>query len=75
MKTIETTDMFRSAYLLARGADLIEIRAPERALTFVFRGEHVERWDQAYQCGQALINPVRLHECLQQINDEVSDRF
>lgn len=75
MTTIETTDLFRSAYLLALGADLIEIREPECPLTLVFRGERVEQWNQAYQRGQALVNPVRLQECLQQINDELSDRF
>ena len=74
MRTIETSDLFRSAYFLAQGAQLAEIRvAPKGRVhlraTFRIRGETVPALDLAYQRGLARVDPVRLEVCLNQLRD------
>lgn len=74
MTTVTTTDLFRSASLLARGARLERIdlqhRHRRRAM-FVLSGPDVIQWEQAYISGCARIEPLKLNACLNQLRDRV----
>jgi hypothetical protein len=70
--SLETTDIFRGAYLLASGGDLAEIRVRtngKRIATFLITGKDLDRLDRDYRCGRALVNPVQLRESLNHLRD------
>ena len=70
--SLETTDIFRGAFLLASGGDLAEIRVAsngKRIATFLITGEGLDRLDRDYRCGRALVNPVHLRESLNHLRD------
>ncbi len=70
--SLETTDIFRGAYLLASGGDLAEIRVRtngKRIATFLITGKNLDRLDRDYRCGRALVNPVQLRESLNHLRD------
>ena len=70
--SLETTDIFRGAFLLASGGDLAEIRVASngrRIATFLITGEDLDRLDRDYRCGRALVNPVQLRESLNHLRD------
>lgn len=78
MMTVETTDIFRSAYLLAQGGELDEIRVTRNGrqrATFRIRGREVARFDRAYLSGQARVNPLQLRECLNHLRDKLFERL
>lgn len=61
MPMIETTDLFRSAYLLAQGSELVEVRLTRRdraRAVLLIGGAEVEHWDRLYLSGEARINPL-----------------
>jgi hypothetical protein len=65
--SLETTDIFRSAFLLASGGDLTEIRVRNngrRIATFLITGKDLDKLDRDYRSGRALVNPVQLRESL-----------
>ncbi len=69
---LETTDIFKGAYLLAGGGDLVEIRVGtggKRIATFLITGKNLERLDRDYRCGRALVNPIQLRESLNYLRD------
>jgi hypothetical protein len=70
--SLETTDIFRSAFLLASGGDLTEIRVRnngKRIATFLITGKDLDKLDRDYRCGRALVNPVQLREALNHLRD------
>jgi hypothetical protein len=70
--SLETTDIFRGAYLLASGGDLAEIRVRnngKRIATFLITGKDLDRLDRDYRSGRALVNPVQLRESLNHLRD------
>ena len=69
---LETTDIFRGAFLLAKGGDLTGIRIcnnGKRMATFLITGKDLSRLDRDYRCGRALVNPVQLREALNHLRD------
>lgn len=69
---IETTDVFRSAYLLAQGATLSQVTLSDRGrkrVTFVLEGAEVAQWDQAYFNGSAHVNPLRFRHFVNHVRD------
>jgi hypothetical protein len=69
---LETTDLFRGAYLLASGGILSEVRVRtggRRIATFLITGHDLDRLDSDYRCGRALVNPVQLRESLNHLRD------
>ncbi len=63
MVSLETTDIFRGAFLLASGGDLAEIRVRQndkRIATFPITGKGLDRLDRDYRSGRALINPGQI---------------
>lgn len=76
--TLEVTDLFRGAYLLASGADLagVRIRGRGRPLVlFCITGRDLERLDSDYRCGRALVNPLELREALNHLRDVMFARL
>jgi hypothetical protein len=70
--SLETTDIFKGAYLLASGGDLAEIRVASngrRIATFLITGKDLDRLDRDYRCGRALVNPVQLRASLNHLRD------
>ena len=70
--TVEETDIFKSAYLLASGGDLDGIRIKpghRRIAAFTITGSDLEKLEMQYRRGQALVNPLQLRECLNHLRD------
>ena len=65
MNRIETNDLFKGAYLLSQSYRLKETRfVNSHQVRFVIEGENINEKDQLYHTGQALVDPLRLKECL-----------
>ena len=72
MVSLETTDLFKGAYLLASGGSLADVRVRtngRRIATFLITGKDLDRLDSDYRCGRALVNPVQLRESLNHLRD------
>jgi hypothetical protein len=70
--SLETTDLFRGAFLLCSGGDLSEVRVRNngrRIATFLITGPDLDRLDSDYRSGRALVNPVQLRESLNHLRD------
>jgi hypothetical protein len=75
LSAIETSDIFRGAYLLTQGARLTETRTHRGQVRFVIEGEGVAEHDERYRLGHALVNPVALRETLNLLRDLVFERL
>ena len=76
--TVEETDLFKSAYLLASGGDLDGIRIKpghRRIAAFLITGYDLEKLEMDYRRGQALVNPLQLRECLNHLRDMLFERL
>ena len=74
MKTnsLETTDIFRGAFFLCKGAELNEVsfrRNGKRIASFLFTGDSLDKLDKDYMGGKALVNPVQFRESLNRLRD------
>ena len=68
--SLEVTDLFRGAYLLASGGELAGVWINGRRIaTFLITGHDLDRLDSDYRCGRALVNPVQLRESLNHLRD------
>lgn len=78
MVSLETTDIFRGAFLLASGGDLTGIRVRgngKRIASFLITGKDLDRLDRQYRSGQALVNPLQLRESLNHLRDVMFDKL
>jgi hypothetical protein len=76
--TLEVTDLFRGAYLLANGGNLAGVRVRtngRRIVTFLITGPDLDRLDSDYRCGRALVNPVQLRESLNHLRDAMFSKL
>ena len=76
--TVEVTDLFRGAYLLASGGSLADVRVRtngRRIATFLITGNDLDRLDSDYRCGRALVNPVQLRESLNHLRDAMFSKL
>lgn len=72
MVSLETTDLFRGAFLLCSGGDLAEVWVHNNGrhiATFLITGPDPDRLDSDYRAGRALVNPVQLRESLNHLRD------
>lgn len=70
--SLETTDIFRGAFFLCMGGDLIGIRFRQTGkpiASFHFTGPDLTEHDKAYRNGHALVNPVQFREALNHLRD------
>ena len=76
--SLETTDIFRGAFLLASGGDLCGIRIKnngKRIATFLITGAGLDRLDRDYRCGKALVNPLQFRESLNHLRDILFEKL
>jgi len=75
---LETTDIFRGAFLLASGGDLTAIRIRnngKRIATFLIAGQDLDRLDRDYRAGRARVNPIQLRESLNHLRDAMFEKL
>ncbi len=78
MISLETTDLFRGAFLLCNGADLAKVRVRnngKRIASFLITGKGLDRLDRDYRSGRALVNPLQLRESLNHLRDVMFDKL
>ena len=76
--TVEETDLFKSAYLLASGGDFKGIRfksGNRRIAAFMFSGHNLDKLEMKYRRGTALVNPLQLRECLNHLRDVLFEKL
>jgi hypothetical protein len=76
--TVEVTDLFKGAFLLCKGADLVQVRVRNngrRIATFLITGKDLDRLDSDYRTGRALVNPVHLRESLNHLRDVMFEKL
>ena len=69
---LETTDIFRGAFLLASGRDLAEVCVRKNGkplATFLIMGKNIDKLDRDYRSAKALVNPLQLRESLNHLRD------
>lgn len=69
MAEIETGDIFRAAYLVCAGGELIDTVRDGRHVEFVISGTDLLDQDRRYLMGEALVNPLQLKEALNMLRD------
>lgn len=72
MLSLETTDIFRGAFLLAKGGELAGVTVSgngRRIATFLIAGEDLDKLEREYRAGRALVNPLELRESLNHLRD------
>ncbi len=75
-QSYETTDIFIGAFILCKGGDLCGIRIKDAArgiAAFEISGNDLDRLDQEYRSGKALVNPVQLRDSLNLLRDMLFD--
>ncbi len=70
--TLETTDLFKGAFFLCVGGNLNSIHVEHngrQTATFMITGMDLERHNNDYITGNALVNPIRLKNALNHLRD------
>jgi hypothetical protein len=76
MAHYETTDIYVGAFFLCKGGSLRGIRIKDAArgiAAFEISGNNLDRLEQEYRSGKALVNPVHLRESLNMLRDMLFD--
>ncbi len=72
MNMLETTDLFKGAFLLCKGGRLAGIRIEfdgRKTATFQISGENLDLLNEDYVTGNALVDPVQLKNSLNHLRD------
>ena len=75
---VETTDIFRGAFLLASGGELAEVRVRNngrRIATFLIAGKNLDELDRDYRSGRVLVNPLQLRKSLNHLRDVMFEKL
>ena len=75
MPAIKTYDLFRTAYLLCHGGQLETTHIIRNQVLFVIQGETVNKEDQRYRTGQALVNPLQYREAINMLRDVIYENL
>ena len=78
MTSLETTDIFRGAFLLCMGGNLSDIRIRNngrRIAAFLITGKDVDKRDREYRTGHARVNPLQLRESLNHLRDAMFEKL
>ena len=74
MKTIETNDVYKGAYLLCTKATLKAVHVQKnKRVVFVFFGEETAQEDWNYRSGQGLVNPQAYKQGINYLRDLISE--
>ncbi len=71
-KTLETTDLFKSAFLLCMGGSLANISVEfngRKTATFLITGNNLDQYNTDYVSGRAMVNPTQLKNSLNHLRD------
>lgn len=77
-KSLETTDLFKGAFLLCMGGNLANVRVEfngRKTATFLFTGNDLERYNIDYVTGRALVNPMQLKNSLNHLRDVLFNKL
>ncbi len=75
MEELETSDLFKGAYLLCRGGRLLRTELSGRDhVVFVIKGEGLAAEDVRFRTGAATVNPLQLRETLNYLRDVVFEK-
>ncbi|MCP4345040.1 MAG: hypothetical protein GY795_05880 [Desulfobacterales bacterium] len=69
---LETTDLFKGAFLLCMGGNLANIRVEyngRKTATFLITGNNLEQYNTDYVTGRAMVNPTQLKNSLNHLRD------
>ncbi len=70
LNKIETNDLFKGAYLLSQSFRLKEtLFIDNHQVRFVIEGDNIKAEDLRYHTGQALVDPLRLKECVRVLRE------
>ncbi len=73
MNQIETNDLFKCAYLLAKSYRLAETKYVDgHQVRFIIEGDNLKDEEQRYRTGNAQVNPLQLKECLDFLREELN---
>ena len=77
---VETTDIYFSAYLMAKGVNLEAMNilngGNREKIIFIFSGHgNLDRLNRAFQNGKALVNPIDLKKCVLHLKDIMYDKI
>jgi len=75
---LETTDIFRGAFFLCMGGDLVGIQFRQNGkqiASFLFSGRDLHRHDKDYRNGRALVNPLQFREALNHLRDILFEKL
>ena len=71
---LETTDLFKGAFLLCMGGCLARLRVEgggRKTATFLITGDDLHRHNADYMTGKALVNPMQLKNSLNHLRDQL----
>ena len=71
-QALETTDLFKGAFLLCMGGSLTDIKVEfngRQTATFLFAGKNLDKYDTDYITGRAMVNPAQLKNSLNHLRD------
>lgn len=73
--TLETKDLWQSAFLLVKGADLLDVvprpNNGKREVVFIFKGDQVYEHIREFKSGQAMCNITNLKASMNHLKDEM----
>jgi hypothetical protein len=73
MEEIETGDVFRAAYLLSQGGQVVRATASGGHVVLTLSGEALAAEDERYRKAAGLVEPLTLKENLNRLRDLVKD--
>ena len=73
---VESSDIYKSAYLLLTGGKLNEVRVSRKQrIEFVILGENLWQNEVGYRTGHALVNPLAYKDCIHYLRDLISEKL
>ncbi len=78
MNSLETTDLFKGAFLLCKGGTLSNVRVEyngRKTATFRITGNNLDRYNTDYVTGRALVNPTQLKNSLNHLRDVLFNKL
>lgn len=78
MNSLETTDLFKGAFLLCMGGNLTNVTVEfngRKTATFLFTGNDLDRYNTDYVTGRAMVNPTQLKNSLNHLRDVLFNKL
>lgn len=75
---LETTDLFKGAFLLCMGGNLTNVSVEfngRKTATFSFIGNDLDQYNTDYVTGRAMVNPTQLKNSLNHLRDMMFNKL